>query len=82
MGKVMALMPLTDSDEYRAPLAELAAPDRRTEPLSPRRTVRVPSWSGSLDVEEGRSSPGSVSTSVVVLARLHAAGVEAPGRRR
>jgi predicted lipid carrier protein YhbT len=25
MGKVMALMPLTDSDEYRAALAELAA---------------------------------------------------------
>jgi hypothetical protein len=25
MGKVMALMPLTDSDEYRAALAALAA---------------------------------------------------------
>ena len=25
MGKVMALMPLTDSDEYRAAVAELAA---------------------------------------------------------
>ena len=53
MGKVMALMPLTDSDEYRGRVAELAGADRLLSRSALRAHRDGALVVGVLDVEEG-----------------------------